>query len=136
MSVMSKGNPQVQQDRSPLFYNHRAREVLNTNDERPIDVDVCPLCTNVRLVFDCTKDDCRYVRCDPLSDLFVTCRSTLFDLLSLFWLFICPADIRFIFDLWWSQESVLIAIAPPFTLSCGCGRGSWLGHVFFFWIAF
>ncbi|KAM0905757.1 hypothetical protein ACQ4PT_017187 [Festuca glaucescens] len=62
MSLMSKGNPQVQQDRSPLFYNHRAREVLNTNDERPIDVDVCPLCTNVRLVFDCTKDDCRKVK--------------------------------------------------------------------------
>ncbi|VAH51440.1 unnamed protein product [Triticum turgidum subsp. durum] len=52
-------NPQGQQDRSPLFYNHRAREALNTNDERPIDVDVCPVCANVRPVFDCTRDDCR-----------------------------------------------------------------------------
>ena len=81
MSLMSNGSPQ---DRRPLFYNYRAREVLNTNDERPIDVDVCPLCTNVRLVFDCTRDDCRYVPSDPLSDLFVNCPSTLFDSLSLF----------------------------------------------------
>jgi hypothetical protein len=57
--------------------------------------------------------------------------STLFDSLSLFWLFICAASTRFIFDLWWSQESVLIDIAQPFALSCGCGRSSWLGHVFF-----
>uniref|UniRef100_A0A0E0AVK2 F-box domain-containing protein n=1 Tax=Oryza glumipatula TaxID=40148 RepID=A0A0E0AVK2_9ORYZ len=33
--------------------------VLNTNYERRIDVDVCPMCTNVRLVFDCTRDGCR-----------------------------------------------------------------------------
>ncbi|KAF7018157.1 hypothetical protein CFC21_031471 [Triticum aestivum] len=62
MSLMCKGNPQGQQDRSPLFYNHRAREALNTNDERPIDVDLCPVCATVGPVFDCTRDDCRKVR--------------------------------------------------------------------------
>ena len=67
MSLMCKGNPQGQQDGIPLFYNHRAREALNTNDERPIDVDVCSVCANVRLVFDCTRDDCRYATSDPLN---------------------------------------------------------------------
>ncbi|XP_024316987.1 F-box protein SKIP28 isoform X2 [Brachypodium distachyon] len=58
-SLMCKRNPQVKEDGRPLFYNHRVHEMLNTNDERPIDVDVCPMCKNVRLVFDCTRDDCR-----------------------------------------------------------------------------
>uniref|UniRef100_A0ACD5ZYD8 Uncharacterized protein n=2 Tax=Avena sativa TaxID=4498 RepID=A0ACD5ZYD8_AVESA len=73
MSLMSNGNPQVEEARSELFYNHRAREVLNTNDERPIDVDACPLCTNVRLVFDCTRDDCMKVK-----DSFPRCRGCYF----------------------------------------------------------
>lgn len=50
-----------QQDAQALYYNHRVHEVLNTDDSRPIDVDVCPLCRNVRLVFDCTRKDCRSV---------------------------------------------------------------------------
>ncbi|KAF0899291.1 hypothetical protein E2562_015937 [Oryza meyeriana var. granulata] len=56
-SVMCNGNQQ--QDDQSLFYSQRVHEVLNTNDERYIDVDVCPMCTNVRLVFDCTRDGCR-----------------------------------------------------------------------------
>ncbi|EEE68724.1 hypothetical protein OsJ_27392 [Oryza sativa Japonica Group] len=56
-SAMCKGNQQ--EDDQSLFYSHRVHEVLNTNDERRIDVDVCPMCTNVRLVFDCTRDGCR-----------------------------------------------------------------------------
>lgn len=58
-----------QQDAQALYYNHRVHEVLNTDDSRPIDVDVCPLCRNVRLVFDCTRKDCRLVTpsLDPLS---------------------------------------------------------------------
>jgi hypothetical protein len=50
-----------QPDAQALYYNHRVHEVLNTDDSRPIDVDVCPLCRNVRLVFDCTRKDCRSV---------------------------------------------------------------------------
>ncbi|XP_040382969.1 F-box protein SKIP28 [Oryza brachyantha] len=56
-SVMCNSDPQ--QDEQSLFYSHRVHEVLNSNDERRIDVDVCPMCTNVRLVFDCTRDGCR-----------------------------------------------------------------------------
>lgn len=51
-----------QPDAQALYYNHRVHEVLNTDDSRPIDVDVCPLCRNVRLVFDCTRKDCRDVK--------------------------------------------------------------------------
>ncbi|GJN03562.1 hypothetical protein PR202_ga21018 [Eleusine coracana subsp. coracana] len=50
-----------QKDAQELYYNHRVHEVLNTDDERPIDVDFCPMCRNVRLVFDCTRDECRSV---------------------------------------------------------------------------
>lgn len=64
-SAMCKGNQQ--KDDQSLFYSHRVHEVLNTNDERHIDVDVCPICTNVRLVFDCTRDGCRFVPSDLLN---------------------------------------------------------------------
>ncbi|KAL6661521.1 hypothetical protein ACP70R_000905 [Stipagrostis hirtigluma subsp. patula] len=51
-----------QHDARALYYNHRVHEVLNTDDDRHIDVDVCPICKNVRLVFDCPSDDCRKLR--------------------------------------------------------------------------
>lgn len=58
-SLMCRGSQQ--QDAQALHYNHRVHEVLNTDDGRPIDVDLCPLCRNVRLVFDCTRKNCRSV---------------------------------------------------------------------------
>ena len=58
-SLVCRGSQQ--QDAQALYYNHRVHEVLNTDDGRPIDVDVCPLCRNVRLVFDCTRKNCRSV---------------------------------------------------------------------------
>ncbi|CAO2201902.1 unnamed protein product [Urochloa humidicola] len=62
-----------QQDAQALYYNHRVHEVLNTDDSRPIDVDMCPLCRNVRLVFDCTRKDCREVK-----DGWTRCRGCFF----------------------------------------------------------
>nr|ACF85214.1 unknown [Zea mays] len=59
-SLMCRGSQQ--QDAQALHYNHRVHEVLNTDDGRPIDVDLCPLCRNVRLVFDCTRKNCREVK--------------------------------------------------------------------------
>ncbi|CAD6265425.1 unnamed protein product [Miscanthus lutarioriparius] len=59
-SLVCRGSQQ--QDAQALYYNHRVHEVLNTDDGRPIDVDVCPLCRNVRLVFDCTRKNCREVK--------------------------------------------------------------------------
>ncbi|XP_062195894.1 F-box protein SKIP28-like isoform X2 [Phragmites australis] len=49
-SLMCKSSQQ--QDAQALYYNHRVHEVLNTEDECPIDVDVCPICRNVREVKD------------------------------------------------------------------------------------
>lgn len=31
------------------------------HDDRPIDVDICPKCKHVRMVFDCTRENCRLV---------------------------------------------------------------------------
>ncbi|KAF3324178.1 F-box protein SKIP28-like protein [Carex littledalei] len=44
----------------PSFYgsNHSSGSI-NSDDGRPIDVDMCPMCRTVRLVFDCTRDECR-----------------------------------------------------------------------------
>ena len=45
----------------PSVYNHWKSLPLNDNDDRPIDVDICPKCKNARLVFDCTRENCRLV---------------------------------------------------------------------------
>ncbi|KAL6862402.1 hypothetical protein ACP4OV_016743 [Aristida adscensionis] len=59
-SLMCKSNKQ--EDARALYYNHIVHEVLNKDDDRHIDVDVCPICRSVRLVFDCPRDDCRKVK--------------------------------------------------------------------------
>lgn len=52
----------------PSFYdsNHSSGSI-NSDDGRPIDVDMCPMCRAVRLVFDCTRDECRLVISHALS---------------------------------------------------------------------
>ncbi|XP_064964196.1 F-box protein SKIP28-like isoform X1 [Musa acuminata AAA Group] len=32
------------------------------HDDRPIDVDICPKCKHVRMVFDCTRENCRSMK--------------------------------------------------------------------------
>ncbi|KAM0952749.1 putative 4Fe-4S ferredoxin, iron-sulfur binding, leucine-rich repeat domain superfamily [Dioscorea sansibarensis] len=46
----------------PSVYNHWKSLPLNDNDDRPIDVDICPKCKNARLVFDCTRENCRSMK--------------------------------------------------------------------------
>ena len=41
----------------PRYY-HQPHEVYSS-DGRAIDVEVCPKCSNVRLVYDCTRERCR-----------------------------------------------------------------------------
>ncbi|KAG6478747.1 hypothetical protein ZIOFF_062191 [Zingiber officinale] len=41
----------------PINYNNRPSNIFNS--DRPIDVDICPKCSNVRIVFDCTRENCR-----------------------------------------------------------------------------
>ncbi|KAJ9554516.1 hypothetical protein OSB04_018561 [Centaurea solstitialis] len=51
-------------DYSPHYY-HRGNSCLLSDDDRAIDVEVCPRCENLRLVYDCpaegcqAKDECR-----------------------------------------------------------------------------
>ncbi|KAK8959211.1 F-box protein SKIP14 [Platanthera guangdongensis] len=44
------------------FYSNWRSLPLNSDDGRPIDVDICPKCKNVGMVFDCTRQDCRMMR--------------------------------------------------------------------------
>lgn len=44
--------------RKPQYY-HNGHHASFCDDERPIDVEECPKCTNVRLVYDCTRERCQ-----------------------------------------------------------------------------
>ncbi|KAJ0987227.1 hypothetical protein J5N97_005583 [Dioscorea zingiberensis] len=41
------------------IYNYWKSLPFDDNDDRPLDLDICPKCNNARLVFDCTRDNCR-----------------------------------------------------------------------------
>ncbi|KAJ4801078.1 F-box protein SKIP28 [Rhynchospora pubera] len=58
----------------PSFYgsNHSSGSI-NNDDGRPIDVDMCPICRSVRLVFDCTRDKCR-----KMEQRWIECRGCFF----------------------------------------------------------
>ncbi|XP_076891331.1 F-box protein SKIP14-like [Bidens hawaiensis] len=43
---------------SPHYY-HRGNLYLSSDDNRYIDVEICPRCENVRLVYDCSADSCQ-----------------------------------------------------------------------------
>ncbi|KAG0464261.1 hypothetical protein HPP92_020330 [Vanilla planifolia] len=47
---------------STHFYSYCQSPSINGDDEPVIDVDVCPKCKNVRMVFDCTRENCRAMR--------------------------------------------------------------------------
>ncbi|KAK8657383.1 hypothetical protein V6N13_035624 [Hibiscus sabdariffa] len=42
----------------PLFYNRR-NVYLSCEDDRAIDIELCPRCNNVRLVYDCPVEGCQ-----------------------------------------------------------------------------
>lgn len=45
-------------------YSHWRSLTLNRQDDRPMDVDICPKCRDVRMVFNCTRENCRLVCLD------------------------------------------------------------------------
>lgn len=53
----------IEQVPQQYFYGNWHSLPPNSDDRRPIDVDICPKCTNIRLVFDCTRQNCRFVKC-------------------------------------------------------------------------
>ncbi|KAI5075053.1 hypothetical protein GOP47_0011014 [Adiantum capillus-veneris] len=44
--------------RKPQFY-HQKHYSMFQDDDRAIDVEECPMCTSVRLVYDCTREKCQ-----------------------------------------------------------------------------
>ncbi|XP_058108247.1 F-box protein SKIP28 [Magnolia sinica] len=58
--------------RPPMFYN----TLLSSQhivDDHPIDVDICPKCKDVRLIFDCPREHCR-----EMKGRFLPCRGCFF----------------------------------------------------------
>ncbi|XP_008809419.2 F-box protein SKIP28 [Phoenix dactylifera] len=59
-SLLCKNNPR--QISQPSFYSYWRIVSFNSDDGRPVDVDMCPKCKNVNLVFDCTRENCRMMK--------------------------------------------------------------------------
>lgn len=59
-SLVSKQNQEQVPQQS--FYGDWHSLPLDSDDGRPIDVEICPKCTNIRLVFDCTRENCRTMK--------------------------------------------------------------------------
>ncbi|CAN1314164.1 F-box protein SKIP14 [Linum perenne] len=50
-----------QKDREPRYY-HRDNLYLSCDDDRAIDIEMCPKCLNHRLVYDCPAETCQQVK--------------------------------------------------------------------------
>ena len=51
----------------PQYY-HNGHYFSNCPDERPIDVEECPKCSNVRIIYDCTRERCQQRRGNNLQE--------------------------------------------------------------------
>ncbi|CAH2045441.1 unnamed protein product [Thlaspi arvense] len=54
----NKSSEQQQCVQKPRFY-HRGETCVSCDDDRVLDVEMCPKCQNSRLVYDCPAEDCR-----------------------------------------------------------------------------
>ncbi|PKA61324.1 F-box protein SKIP28 [Apostasia shenzhenica] len=59
-SLLYQSNPRAASH--PHFYRDFCSVRYNIDDGRPMDVDICPKCNNVRMIFDCPREDCRMMR--------------------------------------------------------------------------
>lgn len=57
-------NMKIESHRKPLFY-HRDSIYLPYDDDRPLDIEICPRCEKIRLVYDCPAETCRIKRETP-----------------------------------------------------------------------
>lgn len=58
MSLLGIQNHAQANHNKPLFY-HRGNFYLSCEDERPIDIETCPRCQKLRLVYDCPAESCQ-----------------------------------------------------------------------------
>ncbi|KAJ0969120.1 hypothetical protein J5N97_021997 [Dioscorea zingiberensis] len=49
---------QRHKNHKPQYY-HYGRSALPIDDERPIDIELCPRCQKLKLVYDCSMDNCQ-----------------------------------------------------------------------------
>ncbi|KAJ4973403.1 hypothetical protein NE237_006577 [Protea cynaroides] len=49
-----------------FFYHRRFSPLIHWDTAHPIDVGVCPKCSDVRQVFDCPRDSCKWKKEHPL----------------------------------------------------------------------
>lgn len=52
------GKDQQPQVKKPRFY-HTGQSSFSTDDDRVIDIEVCPECLKYKLVYDCPSDSCQ-----------------------------------------------------------------------------
>ncbi|GAB4840559.1 hypothetical protein Ancab_021328 [Ancistrocladus abbreviatus] len=57
-SLLGIGDCIPANSQKPLFYQNGNR-YISCDDDRPIDVEVCPRCQNVTLVYDCPAESCQ-----------------------------------------------------------------------------
>ncbi|XP_047333183.1 F-box protein SKIP28 [Impatiens glandulifera] len=47
-----------------FYQQFKNSSVINNDDDDPIDVSICPKCDEVRIVFDCSRNDCKCRGCE------------------------------------------------------------------------
>lgn len=57
-SLLGSGNKKIESHHEPHFYR-RGNFYLPYNDDRAIDIEMCPRCEKFRLVYDCPSEGCK-----------------------------------------------------------------------------
>ncbi|KAJ9135740.1 hypothetical protein P3X46_032890 [Hevea brasiliensis] len=70
LSSYLQRNPPHQKLPPILYHHYRSSPSSSTENGRIIDVDICPKCNEVKMVFDCPRETCRQMR----DMLFEVCR--------------------------------------------------------------
>lgn len=56
--LLGTDSQMLQRSHKPHFY-HRGNLYLSCDDDRAIDIEMCPRCQNLRLVYDCPAEGCQ-----------------------------------------------------------------------------
>nr|XP_043607130.1 F-box protein SKIP14-like [Erigeron canadensis] len=71
--LLGTDDSRQQNSYNPHYY-HRGNLYLPSLDDRDIDVEICPRCQNVRLVYDCPAESCQVKdQCDDLCRACIIC---------------------------------------------------------------
>lgn len=59
LKFLVSADGQIQQNRHKPHFYHRGNFYLLCDDDRAIDIEICPRCQKLRLVYDCTAEGCQ-----------------------------------------------------------------------------